>query len=287
MNILISVNKTYVDKVQTMLLSLSLNVKEMVTVYLMNHSLDGQDVISLKEYLKEKCNFNLIEINVKKTSLDDLPIYLHFSIEAIYRLLAQFLLPKTVDRVLWLDADIIILNDITEFYYQDFEEKLLIVCADVNHDREDVHKIKQAMKISQEHTYFNSGVSLFNLTKLRAETTEEEIVEVCNRMKDKVMYVDQDILNYLYQFKVKYENPKKYNYQLTNDNFIEEKDLAEICILHYSGPRKPWDYKYINKTSKHYWNIKIKQGYILEYLKTMSFSLVYRGLKKLKRTIFK
>ncbi|MGI6582217.1 MAG: hypothetical protein ACOX1M_07835 [Erysipelotrichaceae bacterium] len=49
MNILISVNKTYVDKVQTMLLSLSLNVKEMVTVYLMNHSLEGKRCIKVEK----------------------------------------------------------------------------------------------------------------------------------------------------------------------------------------------------------------------------------------------
>ena len=163
MNILISVNNKYLNQIKTALFSLSLFTNSNVTVYLMNHSLDGQDVISLKEYLKEKCNFNLIEIDVKKTALDSFPVYLHLSIETYYRLLAQFLLPDTVDRILWLDADVIIFKDITDFYNQDFDEQLLIACADVNHNRQDILNVKKEIGISQNHLYFNAGIILFNL----------------------------------------------------------------------------------------------------------------------------
>lgn len=287
MNILISVNKYYLDKAQTMLFSLSLQINEDVTVYLINHSLNNDDVSSLKEYLKSKCNFNFVEIDVRNTPLDNFPVPLHFSVEAYYRLLAQFLLPDSIDRVLWLDADIIILKDISDFYHQDFEDKVLIVCPDVNHDREDIYEIKKSIGISFDHTYFNSGVSIFNLKKLREETSKEEIVEICRRLKDKLVYVDQDILNYLYQNKVKYENPKKHNFQLTNKNAVNEINIDEIHILHYSGPRKPWNYRDLNRSSKYYWDIRIKQGYILEYLKVMISSFFYRAIRKIKRTLFK
>ncbi|HPX32286.1 MAG TPA: glycosyltransferase family 8 protein [Erysipelotrichaceae bacterium] len=287
MNILISVNNKYLNQIKTALFSLSLFTNSNVTVYLMNHSLDGQDVISLKEYLKEKCNFNLIEIDVKKTALDSFPVYLHLSIETYYRLLAQFLLPDTVDRILWLDADVIIFKDITDFYNQDFDEQLLIACADVNHNRQDILNVKKEIGISQNHLYFNAGIILFNLEKLRKETTKQEILNTCQKLKSKVVFMDQDILNYLYQCKVKYENPKKYNYQLTNDPLIEKKDLEDIHILHYSGPNKPWDYKQFNKTSKYYWNIKIKQGCGIEYFKIITIAAVYKIFMKVKRIYLK
>ncbi|MGI6510394.1 MAG: glycosyltransferase family 8 protein [Erysipelotrichaceae bacterium] len=283
MNILISVNKQYIDKARTMLLSLSLQVNENVTVYLMNHSLNDDAVADLKKYLENKCNFNFVEIDVKKTALDNLPVYLHMSIETYYRLLAQFLLPASVDRILWLDADIIILKDITDFYYQDFAGKLLVGCPDVNYNRKDILEIKEKIGISKQHIYFNAGVILFNLEQLRTETSEKEIVKTCQKLQSKVVYMDQDILNYLYQNKIKYENSEKFNFQLTNKHSIDEMNIDEIHILHYSGPRKPWNYKDLNRSSKHYWNIRIKQGYILEYLKVIFSSFAYRVIGKIKR----
>ncbi len=283
MNMLISVNKYYLDKVQTMLFSLSLQTNEDVTVYLMNHSLNNDDVSNLKEYVENKCNFNFVEIDVKKTALDNLPVYLHMSIETYYRLLAQFLLPASVDRILWLDADIIILKDITDFYYQDFAGQLLVGCPDVNYNRDDILEIKEKIGISKQHIYFNAGVILFNLEQMRTETSEKEIVNTCQKLQSKVVYMDQDILNYLYQDKVKYEDSEKFNFQLTNKHSIEEINIDKIHILHYSGPRKPWNYKDLNKSSKYYWDIRIKQGYLLEYLKVMISSLNYRVIDKIKR----
>ena len=51
MNILISVNRDYLDKAETMLHSLRRNDSEDVTVYLINHSLDSVDLNKFEKYL--------------------------------------------------------------------------------------------------------------------------------------------------------------------------------------------------------------------------------------------
>lgn len=286
MNILVSVNKKYLDKIMTTLFSLSNHVKCDVDVYLMNRSLSKNDIDKLKSYLKNKCNFNLFEINVENNPLDNLPVYYHMSIETYYRLLAQFLLPKNLDRVLWLDADIIILKNIDDFYFQDFENKSLIACTDIKFESERIKEIKEKVGIPIEHKYFNAGVILFNLEKLRKETTENEIVNICNYLQPKVILMDQDILNYFYSFNVKYDDMNKYNFQVVDRENIYPNELENIHILHYSSGKKPWNYQWINKTSKYYWDTKIKQGHFLKYYKVMILSFIFKSLRKVKRMIF-
>ena len=55
---------------------------------------------------------------------------LHYSVAMYFRIFAHVLLPESIDRILYLDADIIVKNDITSFYAQDFEDKYMIVNED-------------------------------------------------------------------------------------------------------------------------------------------------------------
>ena len=132
MNVLISVNKCYLDKAKTMLHSLRRNNSEDVTVYLINHSLNCAELKKFRNYLQKHLRMDLVVMDVSTTAFDQLPFSNRFSIEMYYRVIAQFLLPQTVDRIMWLDADIVICGTISDFYHQDFEGALLAACPDVN-----------------------------------------------------------------------------------------------------------------------------------------------------------
>jgi len=281
MNILISVNESYLDKAQTMLFSLRLHTKGEVVVYLMNHKLSADIVQEFRSYLSKRCNIELVEIDVKNTALDSLPLgKYNFSIEMYYRILAQFLLPSTIDRILWLDADIILLKDISEFYNLPVsKDTMYVVCQDRNAEGELVKKCKEDLGLPPEHNYFNSGVLLMNLQGLRKMTDKETIIFKCLSLKEKLRFPDQDILNALYWRNVQYADWRVYNYQLTGVARILDDEAREIAILHYSGGAKPWDYKCMNRSSKHYWRIRVMQGdwsrCVLAY--TMHFGLKIRN----------
>ena len=261
MNILISVNKSYLDKAQTMLFSLREHNNGDITVFLFNHSLCDQDVSSFSNYLKENCDINLVAIDVKKTEFDNMPLGdLHFSVEMYYRILAQFFLPEDLDRILWLDADIVILKDLSSFYSQEFDNSFYVVCADRDCDSENAKRIKQKLGIDQRNIYFNSGVLLINLEQLRNNTTKREIVSISNSLRDKLTYPDQDLLNYLYNQNVKYADYEVFNYQVKDDVTIPKEKKDRIAILHYSGSSKPWIYSQIRSSSLPYWQIRYRQG---------------------------
>ena len=260
MNILISVDQNYLDKAKTMLFSLSMHTKENILVFLLNHSLNNCEVIEFKNYMMKLCKIEVVEIDVRRTELDDYPIVDdNYTIEMYYRILAQFLLPKEVERVLWLDCDIIIQKDIVNFYTQDFNNAKYVVCIDRENDTKQMIKHKIELGFLDNFRYFNSGVMLMNLNMLRETTNKNDIIKRIETIKDKLLYPDQDALNVLYAGQVKYADYNEYNYQIGWDKKISPNIEKKIAILHYCSANKPWIYECINDTSIYYWRVKAKQ----------------------------
>jgi len=267
-NILISVDSNYLTKAQTMLFSLRLHTKEEIAVYLLNHRLTEAEIDGFRLFLKNKCKMELVHIDAKDTALDNFPVGdLNFTIEMYYRILAQFLLPTSVDRILWIDADIVVLKDVSEFYHQPFNGAKYVVCEDSQSETSFVQESISRLGLPAGEKYFNSGVMLMNLGLLRQETNLVDILKRSDEIKEKLTYPDQDILNYLYYNQVKYADWKTYNYQLAGVNCLSKSDVKDIVILHYTGMRKPWNYWQIVNVSKHYWKVRFKQGDRIQTIK--------------------
>ncbi|MGN0264578.1 MAG: glycosyltransferase family 8 protein [Oliverpabstia sp.] len=250
-NILISVNRNYLDKAETMLHSFRRNNSEEVTVYLMNHCLSDTEIKKFKKYLHRYLRMDLEVIDVSKTVFDQMPLsYGRFSIEIYYRVLAQFLLPQTVDRIMWLDADIVICGSICEFYHQEFEGKLLVACPDAACEDEEIVQIKDNLGLPKGHLYFNSGVLLLNLEALRNKTNIYEIAQIAQSIADYFIYPDQDLLNFLYSGRVKYCDQNRFNCQAKRFGKLTKDQVEDIVILHYTGYQKPWLFYYIYELSK-------------------------------------
>lgn len=276
MNILISVNDKYLDKAETMLFSARRNTDQPIRVFLMTHSLAPSGIAQLEAFLS-KNDMQLTVVDVTHTALDDLPLgNRHFSIEMYYRLLAQFLLPADMERVLWLDADIVVRRDLYPFYSQDFCGKLLCACPDKSQNGPEIIGIKEKVGLAEDHIYFNSGVLLLNLAALRIETTQEGIVGLASSLADRLTYPDQDILNVLYAGRVKYCPWQKYNYQVLYERKLPAEMLEDIVILHYVGETKPWDYHYIWPSSREYYRVQLQRG---RWMQTIGMHLAY-GLWK-------
>lgn len=229
------------DKAKTMLHSLRRNHSEEITVYIINRSLRDSEINKFRKYVKQHLKMNFIEIDVSTTAIDQLPLNTsRFSIEIYYRVIAQFLLPQTVERIMWLDADIVLCGNISEFYYQEFEGSLLAVCPDVNCNDKDIIRIKENLGLSKEHIYFNSGVLLLNIEELRKTTTLHDIVQSAQSVAQYLVYPDQDLLNYFYTGRVKYCNQNRYNCQAMAVTSLTQNQIKDIAILHYAGFHKPW-----------------------------------------------
>lgn len=271
MNVLISVNRSYFDKAQTMLHSLRRNHNDEITVYLCNRSLTCREVEKFRKYLVKQLKMHLEIVDMPITEFDKLSEgNRRFSVEVFYRVLAQFFLPESVERILWLDADMIIRGNIDDFYYQDFEGNLLAACPDAACEDEEIAKIKDHLQLPKAHIYFNSGVLLLNVAALREKTNAREIIHTAQSISACLQYPDQDLLNYLYTGQVKYCAPDQYNCQTIELKKVKQEQIDKSVILHYAGGRKPWLFYYLHDLADAalpYWKEVALQGRWLSIIK--------------------
>lgn len=297
MNIIISVNDKFVDAAETMLLSLRNHYAGQIVVYLLNHSLRDEVVVNMSTFLKEKCDIELVPIAIGETIFDDFSISCpgRFTIEVFYRVIAPYLLDETVDRALWLDADIIIKEDIGDFYHMDFGGKSLVACRDECEDHPwEVKKWKQRLNICESHTYFNTGILLMDFLRMRRKYTLEEVLSICNDFKDRLFLPDQDIMNILFQNDVIFVNAKEYNISplCYRKEFLE--GYENIKIIHYFATPKPWNILRGVDPKLDYWKIQKQRGRLLQYymaagIRILRLDKVFRfcwsKTQKIRRTI--
>lgn len=191
-------------------------------------------------------------IRVPETLFDGFPETSRYPKQIYYRLAAHLLLPETLERILYLDVDTVIINPLKELYETDFAGNYYIGCT---HTRELLTKINQARLHSEKAvSYINTGVLLLNLPALRENVRLEDIRDYTNERKYALILPDQDILTALYGDKVKLADTMRYNLSdrilaFYNGNHPRERVNLDwvrqnSVVIHYCGKNKPWNGDY-------------------------------------------
>lgn len=187
-------------------------------------------------------------LTVPRHMFEGFPTTERYPKQIYYRLAAPLLLPREMDRILYLDADTIVLNPLHSLYNMDFEGNLFIACT---HTREFLTKLNRVrLKSEKAVCYINSGVLLMNLPVLRLVLDLEQMSKFVRERKVPLLLPDQDILTALYGDRVKLVSAMRYN---LSDRVLglynaepgrRKRDLdwvrAHTVIIHYCGRNKPW-----------------------------------------------
>lgn len=182
----------------------------------------------------------------------------HFSKETYYRLVLPELLPN-YDKVLYLDSDMIAMDDVAKIYDENIDGYLLAACHDAdtaglyNGYRKDKKEYTdKILKLKEPYQYFQAGVLLLNLEEFRKRYTTKQILDFA--VSEKWQLLDQDILNKLCEGAVKYID-MSWNVMVDfagirinqiialaprwlNEMYQEARKNPKI--IHYAGPQKPW-----------------------------------------------
>lgn len=106
-NILVTLDCNYIPYFNVMLSSLiHSNPNEHFRVFLLNNTIEKQDVESSEKILCGSGTLELVRIN--ETELDGAPTTDRYPKEIYYRIFAAKYLPQNIDRVLYLDPDLIV-----------------------------------------------------------------------------------------------------------------------------------------------------------------------------------
>lgn len=171
----------------------------------------------------------------------------HVTIAAYYRVACGDLLPAEVNRVIYLDCDIIVNTDLRELWAFPLDGA---PCAVVT----DSFYVEASQRLGITTEYFNSGVMLIDVEAFRRLNVSAECFELMRRDPDRVKFHDQDLLNIVLGDKAKHL-PLRWN-MLTAflrvdhaEQYISPEMEAEIAreacqperlVIHYEYLPKPW-----------------------------------------------
>ena len=236
----------------TCILSMFENTTDKITVHILHDNILSADNINKFKILAEHYNQQIIFHNVEKDCINELNMIRslfpsidneynkkRFSIGALFRLLLPSIF-KDMKKIIYLDSDIIVNLDIGELWRIELEndEPLGIVTALANRQTLSNINLDKTIPMCKDgyvkgEDYFNSGVLLMNLERLRNEY--EIIHEGCRVVEKHPEYstVDQEILNYCFASQTK-KIPVKFNRLVYT---LRMADIYEVDkqIYHYAG----------------------------------------------------
>jgi lipopolysaccharide biosynthesis glycosyltransferase len=111
-----------------------------------------------------------------------------------YKLLLPLMFPE-LERIIFLDGDTIIFKDLSEMYDLPFNNNYVL-----GYPFHTPYIIDQ-LGIKPKH-YVNGGVLLFNIAEIRKNNMDLELLLYTLRNKEKLIFLEQDTLNYVYNEKI-------------------------------------------------------------------------------------
>ena len=227
---------------------------------------------------KKNCSLRFIDISAYSDRFSKLFTHMHFTIETWFRLVMPEML-SAYDKVIYLDSDLVVDTDIADLYKTELSDNLLAATKDADtaglyngYDPDRKEYMDNILKIKNPYEYFQAGVVVFNLKQFRKDFDVSETLKYAASYEWKLL--DQDVLNYLAQDKVKFIDmswnvmtdwagvrvkdiisraPKE-----LDDAYMEARKAPKI--IHYAGGDKPWQ-KPDMDLSEYFWKYAKDSGY--------------------------
>lgn len=162
-----------------------------------------------------------------------------------YRLWLAEILPSDIDKILYLDGDVIVRHSLQSFFDIDLSDYAVGAVYDGWED----NTVYNRLKYSSNLGYFNAGVLLINLAYWREYAVINDFISYMRNHSEDIKWCDQDVLNACFSDKKKFL-PLKYNFQngfLWKNPNIDFTSLGKEILENYKDPiiihftgEKPW-----------------------------------------------
>ncbi|MBQ3785545.1 MAG: glycosyltransferase family 8 protein, partial [Alphaproteobacteria bacterium] len=200
----------------------------------------------IEKTYKNDCSITIIKMDNRFDNISNNTGYIANA--CAYKMCLAEILPK-LDKVIYLDTDIIVFDDLSEFYNTDIKNAYIGGVHSISHylyRRELIEKLQ----IPDLAYYINAGVMLMNLKQIRQNRIQTKLTQLIGTYNDSV---DQHIFNRVCYGHIKLLSPL-YNIMRTTDlscserhqligvNPYEYKLMQEHPVIyHYTGREKPWN----------------------------------------------
>lgn len=166
-----------------------------IKFYILDGGLTEKDRANIL-YLKKTavCEINFITVSQETFRNCTLGEAKHISTAAYYRLLLPDILPD-INKIIYLDCDVRVKGSLKELFNTNLEENYVGAVQD--------SVVPQMSQYWNLNEYYNSGVLLLDLNKLRKIKFTQNLTNYINQYDSKLLYPDQDIINLYFKHQIK------------------------------------------------------------------------------------
>lgn len=246
-------------------------LQELLTIHVCSFGLSEQNVDRLKSMNSQyvKTVVDVFDASIYEEKLKAISQKSHVTPTA----LIKFELPsyfQNLASILYMDSDIVVKADITELLREEMDD--YYICASYEFF-DYLNRVRYTLKREVSDVfYFNSGVMLLNLQKMRDDDISSKLWDYkLNKTKTRLM--DQESLNAICSSRTKHL-PIKWNFNpvFNNQKYIRHINKVygtsyndtqqlenDVCVIHFVGAMdKPW--KFENARMRHYWERSFKRS---------------------------
>ncbi|MCQ2204768.1 MAG: glycosyltransferase family 8 protein [Bacteroidales bacterium] len=247
-NVLCASDNNYVAQCSVMLCSLLDNAKSANIVI---HIIDGGITEENKKTLAELVALRGAKLSLYSFSYDQCNLFgtglcAATSIVTYFRLfVASIIKDSNVDKILYLDCDIVVKSDVSELFYIDMQNYGLAAVRDVGMPYNSKHQY--SLRCNYKEKYFNAGVLMINLDYWRNNEIERKLIEFASSNKE-LLFADQDVLNAVLRNQWLELAPYWNRFSLVKYKDVYFRNKADELqyiyqpkIIHYASPTsRPW-----------------------------------------------
>lgn len=184
-----------------------------------------------------------------------------------------------IDKVIYLDSDVLINDDIKELW--SYSNKIHYLGAIINPGYDYDNRV---FGVSKDHKTFNSGVMMLNLKNIRKHEFSKKLKLFLDEKGHLTRLNDQAAFNAVFldwqllpeKWNVQYVFYMKSSKELDIDS-IHLKDLRKNpSIIHFTSNSKPWQYRNAHPLKKKYYSYLIEVEPNFKYQDKNILSLVKR-----------
>lgn len=194
----------------------------------------------IAKYERRNVDIEFVDLNyyIKKVK-DKLYTRDYYSKTTYFRLFLPNLYPQ-YDKALYLDSDIVILDDIAKLYNIDMGDNLVAAAPDDVIQTFPVFQtyVEKVVGVVDYRNYFNAGILLMNLHQLRRFKFQEKFLYLLDKIKFSVAQ-DQDYLNRMCKGRVKLFEKEWNRMPIANAGIKPEN----VKLVHYNLAFKPWHFE--------------------------------------------
>jgi lipopolysaccharide biosynthesis glycosyltransferase len=250
-------NENYAMPLEAMIASLLNNFKsyKKIEVFILESEVSVQTKERIKRHFGDP-RINITWIKIDLVDFKDMNITGHITVESYFRLLIPKILPGHIEKVIYLDCDLIVDEDIGKLWDIEIKDNYLLAVPEMHRDSLYASspcgiKAYKELGIDPSCRLYNSGVLVINVKKWRQDNIANRIMDYLVRYKEHILWNDQDGMNAILAGKYLKLDPRwnlltqllyEYNSWKASplDKNTYKRAVKSPYIIHFNTNSKPW-----------------------------------------------